>query len=237
MLKIAICEDEKRYMEELEKCLRVWAVNAAANIKIRKYSGGEPLLSDIHAGEAFDLIFMDIEMEGMSGLETAACIRERDYTTSLIFVSQHENYYKEAYHAYPFCFLNKPIDFKEFETTMDAYMKMSKQDIETFTFSIKKAQYHLRLNDIIYFCSERRHVIAVCKEQRYSFYGKLSEVQKELENRTDRFLRIHQSYLVNTKYVKEYRYSSVILHNGESLYISKEKRKAMREIHMLLMED
>lgn len=236
MLNIAICEDEKQYADKLEKYLRTWAVNVAANMKIIKYNSGEQLLSGIQTKGMFDLIFMDIQMKGISGIETAARIRETDYITTLIFISQHENYYREAYNVHPFHFLNKPVELNELEKVMDAYMRMKEQDIETFVFGINKVQYNLRLNDIIYFYSERRHVTVVCKDQRYSFYGKLNEVQKELEDRTNRFLRIHQSYLVNTKYVKEYHYSNVVLYNGEVLYISRENRKAMRDIHMLLME-
>ena len=236
MLVIAICEDEKQYADKLEKDLRIWAVNAAVNVRIKKFAGGDLLLASILKEGMFDLIFMNIEMEGINGLETAAKIRETDYITTLIFVSQYEDYYREAYQVHPFHFLSKPVSLKELKETMDAYMKMKNQDIETFTFAVRKAQYNLRLNDIVYFCSEYRHVTVVCEDQRYSFYGKLSEVQRELEEKNSHFLRIHQSYLVNTKYIKEYHYSKVILHNGETLSVSRDNRKKMREIHMLLAE-
>lgn len=236
MLRIAICEDEKHYADKLEKYLRIWALNTAVNVRIKKYTGGDLLLSGIKTDGMFDLIFMDIEMGRMNGLETAAKIRETDYITTLIFVSQYEDYYREAYHVHPFHFLSKPVEMEELEETMNAYMKMKDQDMETFTFTIRKAQYNLRLNDIIYFYSECRQVTAVCADQRYSFYGKLSEVQRELEEKSSHFLRIHQSYLVNTRYVKEYHYSNVVLYNGENLCISRDNRKKMSEIHMLLME-
>lgn len=236
MLRIAICEDEKHYADKLEKYLRIWALNTAVNVRIKKYTGGDLLLSAIKTDGMFDLIFMDIEMGRMNGLETAAKIRETDYITTLIFVSQYEDYYREAYHVHPFHFLSKPVEPEELEETMNAYMKMKDQDMETFTFTIRKAQYNLRLNDIIYFYSECRQVTAVCADQRYSFYGKLSEVQRELEEKSSHFLRIHQSYLVNTRYVKEYHYSNVVLYNGENLCISRDNRKKMSEIHMLLME-
>lgn len=237
MLKIAICEDEPRYAEDLEWCLQVWATNSGNNIKIRKFDNGVPLLSCIDVNGAFDLIFLDVEMDKMDGLETAAKIREKDFITSLIFVSQYEDYYKKAYEVHPFHFLSKPIHPKKLEETMDSFMRMKRQDVETFTFNINKTRYSLLLNDIIYFYSESRHVHAVCREQKYTFYGKLGVVQKELEEKDNRFLRIHQSYLVNMKYVKEFHYKELVLFNGQSLYISKENRKKMREIHMMLLEE
>lgn len=237
MLKIAICEDEKRYADDLEWCLQVWATNTGNNIKTRKFDNGIPLLSCIDVNGMFDVIFLDVEMDKMNGLETAAKIREKDFVTTLIFVSQYESYYKEAYNVHPFHFLSKPINSKKLEETMDSFMVMKRQAIETFTFNINKARYSLQLNDIIYFYSESRHVTAVCKEQKYTFYRKLNDVQKELEKKDNRFLRIHQSYLVNMKYVKEFHYREVVLFNGQSLYISKENRRKMREIHMMLLDE
>lgn len=236
MLRIAICEDEKQYADKLEKYLLRWAIKEAVNVRIKAYNDGDGLLSGIKTEDMFDLIFMDVEMGKTNGLKTAARIRETDYITTLIFVSQYEDYYREAYHVHPFHFLSKPVEPEELERTMNTYMKMKKQDLETFTFTIRKAQYNLRLNDIIYFCSEYRQVTAVCADQRYSFYEKLSEVQRELAEKNSCFLRIHQSYLVNIRYIKEYHYSRVVMHNGETLHVSRDNRKKMSEIHMLLME-
>lgn len=236
MLKIAICDDEKRYAEDLEWCLKVWAANTGNNTFIRKFDGGAPLLECLNVTGVFDVIFLDVEMEKMSGLETAAEIRRKDFITAIIFISQYEKYYKEAYDVHPFHFLSKPVNPKKLEETMDAFMRMKGQDIETFTFNINKTRHSLQLNDIVYFYSECRHVTAVCRDQKYSFYGKLNDVQAKLEEKNNRFLRIHQSYLVNMKYVREFHYREVVLFNGQSLYISKENRKKMREIHMMLLE-
>ncbi|MDD6492051.1 MAG: LytTR family DNA-binding domain-containing protein [Firmicutes bacterium] len=236
MLNIAICEDEERYADDLKWCLEVWAANSGINIKIKKFNNGIPLLEHIQSKGKFNLIFMDIEMEKMNGLETAVKIRETDYITAIVFVSQYEDYYKAAYDVHPFHFLCKPISPKKLESIMDAYMKMKKQDVETYTFSIGKAQYSLRLDEIVYFRSEHRHVNIIGRDCKYRFYGTLGAVQKELEQRTRRFIRIHQSYLVNTKYIREYHFKELVLYNGETLGISRDNRMKMRELHMLLLE-
>ena len=235
MLKIAICDSESQYAQELGRCIGTWAANAGYNVKVKTFSHGDLLLSCLQEKGMFDLIFLDIEKDTGSGLQTAARIRERDFITSIVFVSWYD-YYKEAYEAHPFYFLHKPANPAKVGEILDAYMKMRYQDIETFTFGINKAQYNLRLNGIMYFYSERRHVNAVCKDRQYTFYGKLGEVQRRLEEKTNRFLRIHQSFLVNMKFVKEYRYSELVMYTGEALYISKENRKKMRDIHSLLLE-
>lgn len=236
MLKIAICEDEKAFAEFLEKGIKIWAVKQGINVKIRAFDNGIPLLHCINDNGMFDLIFMDVAMEKMNGLEAATRIRKKDYITSIIFISQYEDFYKEAYNVHPFHFLSKPVEQNCLENVMNVYMKMKMQDVDTFTYCINKSQYTIPLSDILYFNSERRHINMICKDKKIVFYGKLSEIQQQLENKTSKFLRIHQSFLVNVKYIRTYHYSSLVMANGEDLLISRDNRKKMREIHKLFLE-
>lgn len=237
MLKIAICEDERKYAEDLEWGLKVWAANAGINVRIKKYRDAAGLFDGLVEEGMFDIFFLDIEVDDMNGLEIAELVREQDVLTTIIFVSQYEDYYKEAYNVHPFHFLSKPINPKKLEKTMDAYMAVRGRNVETFSFYIKRIRYSVRINEIIYFFSENRHVTIVCENQKYTFYGKLGMVQKEMEEKNSCFLRIHQSYLVNMDYVKEFHYKELILFNGQSLYISRENRKKMRELQMLLLDE
>ena len=236
MLKIAICDDMLSFADELEKNIQVWAIKEGINVKVRKFDDGVPLLFSISENGTYDLIFMDVEMERMNGLEAAAKIRENDFLTTLVFMSQYEDYYKEAYKVHPFHFISKPVSQIKLNRLMEAYMAMKKQDVETFTFVISKAQYTVHISDILYFNSEKRHIYVVCKDKTYSFYGKLNDVQKAVEGKNCRFLRTHQSFLVNMKYIKEYHYSDLVMSNGKALLISKDYRRRMSEVHKLMME-
>ena len=92
MLKIAICEDERRYAEDLEWGLKIWAVNAGVNVQIKMYDNGERLFDGIYEENNFDIFFLDIGIEEMNGLEIAALVREMDVQATIIFVSQYEDY-------------------------------------------------------------------------------------------------------------------------------------------------
>lgn len=236
-MKIAICEDERKHAEDLEQGLKVWAVNAGINIRIQKYDNGDHLFDGICKENGFDIFFLDIGMDEMNGLETAAMVRAADIFTTIIFVSQYEDYYKEAYEVHPFQFLDKPVDPVKLQKTMDAYMEIKGRVDETYVFYINRVRYSIRLNDILYFFSKNRYITVVCQDCKYTFYGKLGDVQKEMEERDSCFLRIHQSYLVNLDYVKEFHYKELILFNGQSLDISRDNRKRMRELQMLLLDE
>ncbi len=237
MFKVAVCDAEKRYAQNLRWNINSWALRSGRNVKIKVFNEAELFLASMETDGMYDLIFLDIDKDGVNGLEVARQVREADYVATIIFTSRYEEYYKEAFSAHPFQYLTKPVIVQKLEETMEDYMKIKeRQDIETFTFIIKKAQYNLRLSDITYFYSRHRHVTAVCGEQEYTFYGKLVDIQKQLEEKNCRFLRIHQSYLVNMKYIKEYRYSELVLNSGKTLGISKENRKKMRDIHLMLVD-
>lgn len=236
MIKIAICEDTESFADALKKKIEYWAVSSGFNVAIKMFNDGTPLLHNIRDNSAFDLIFMDVEMEGMDGLEAAAKIRKTDFITSIIFVSQYEDYYRDAYEVHPFHFLSKPVSQARLNEVMDSFVKMKIQDVETFSFQMNKRKITVHLSDVLYFASELRLIHVIGKQVNYHFYGKLNEVQKILEEKNGRFLRIHQSYLVNMKYIMEYHYADVLLVNGESLLISRDCRKEVGKIHRTLLE-
>ncbi len=237
MLRIAICEDEKEFADSLEKSLKNWEMKRGLNVSIRKFDHGTPLLYCINDNGMFDLIFMDVVMDKMNGLETAAKIRETDHITSIIFLSQYDEYFKQAYEVHPFHFLSKPVAQEELERVMDSFMEMKKQDVETFAFCINKSQYVIPLSEVLYFNSERRHINIICKDRTYVFYGKLGEVQAEIEKKNCKFIRIHQSFLVNAKHIRTYHYETVVMENGETLAISRDKRKRMVDVHKMFLEE
>ncbi len=236
MINIAICEDEVKFANSLENHIKVWAAKCAVNVKIRKFDNGIPLLHCISDNGMFDTIFMDVEMDKMNGLEAAAQIRETDYITTIIFISQYEDYYKEAYNVHPFHFLSKPVSQNEIDEVMSAFVKMKKQDTEIFSYFVNKALHSIPLSEVLYFNSERRSIHMVCRDGVKVFYGKLGEVEEQIADKNCKFLRIHQSFLVNAKYIREYHYNNLIMANGDNLTISRDNRKKVREIHKLLLE-
>lgn len=181
-----------------------------------------------------DLLFFDLDGEGAEGLEIALKIRETDLNTGIVFLSNGGGHEREAYRVHPFQFLSEPLEYECLAEIMDDYIRMKGQDAENFVCVIKKKRYSLRLRDIQYFYSECRHVTAVCEGQSYSFYGRLNEVQSKVDEKSGCFLRIHQSYLVNVRYIKKYSYDKVLMAGGEQLCISRDRRKKVRDVHTLM---
>ncbi len=239
MYRIAVCDDDTAFAEALCSGLREWAKLKAVNVEITSFYEGTDLLENITEHGHYQIAFLDVELGIMSGLSLATHIAKKNNATLIIFMSAYDNYFKQGYEVYPFYFFSKPVKkIKLYSVMNDAIAKIEtySQDIR---FSYKMMHYSILINDILYFCSEGRRIGLVCRDgSRYLFYNKLDEVERNIEIKSDLFIRTHKSYLVNQQYVKLYKYEYVEMSNRERIPISQKRRKGVRkkQIELLVKE-
>lgn len=233
MLRIAVCDDDMRFAGELEEMVRREAADAGAGVDTEAYSDGGTLVADIEKGYRYDLIFLDIEMGRVDGINAARQIRRVDRSALLIYVSGYEQYLKELFEVEPFRFLSKPVDKAKLGRYFrDACARIGEAEAY-YCFSFNKEIRKAAVGDIVYFESRNRVVhIFMSDGSEERFYGRLSTVEKELSEGRHDFLRIHQSFLVNYRFIEKMSFSSVtvLFGNGDrlSLKISEDREKAVR---------
>ena len=231
MLEIAVCEDERYAQGILEELLYRLGKKRRIQLEVDVYERGESLLRAIERGERYDLIYLDIEMEGMNGIETAEKIREEDRITQIIYVTSHDRYALASTRTMPSDFLVKPIEERKFEETFLRVTRWICQKDVYFRFISEKAPCKIPLREIMYFQSDLRQVWIVSETERRGTYRKLGEIEKELEKGPGKFIRIHRSFLVNYNYIKRFRYDTVELLDGSELPVSRGRREMLqREI-------
>lgn len=229
MIKIAICDNDIALTSLIERLLYKVAQKMSIAIDVDIFFDGITLRKSMEQENSYDLIYLDIEMEKLDGIETARQIREKDYMVLIIYVSSYEEYLKELFEVEPFRFLSKPIDEKLFyKYFQSAYERIEKEQ-EYFEVKFKNEIVHVPIKNIVYFESEKRYVHVITDNKKYTLYGKLKEIESQMKNRKFIFIRIHQSYLVNYKYIKRINLLSVILHNGMELRISEDRVKEVRK--------
>lgn len=231
MVKVAACDDDVMFEGKFETMLLEIAKKEHISMDIEMFTDGTELVKAICAdGKTYDIIFLDIEMEGMDGLTAARQIRETDDLTMLIYVSSHQSYALEAFDVQPFQFLVKPVNPDTlYRYFMKAYGKLTKNSSYFFCqFSGKMDS--LRMNSIMYFKSCRRIInIYMADGSTYKFYGKMNDLEEHFKQKKVDFWRIHQSYLVNISYIARISYDKVELRNQKILYISEDRRKMIGE--------
>lgn len=231
MLKIAICDDDVNFSGKLENMLLEIKRTEHIELEPEVYFDGEELVEDVcKKGKRYDLILLDIEMRKMDGIVAAKEIRKSDDLTMLIYVTSHESYSVEAYNVHPFQFIVKPVNYDTIRKHfLSAYEKLTSGP-DYFICEFKTHASILRMSEIMYFKSNRRVLQAyVVDGKNYPFYGKMDDLEERLKHEKVDFWRIHQSYLVNVRYIDDISYDKIVLKNGKALSISEKRRKLVGE--------
>ena len=228
MIRIAVCDDEKYFREKIGALLQEYSSAREFGINVESFASGEEFLAS-EKKEMFDVIFLDINMEGMNGIETAQKIRQFSEDIVLIFITAYVAYSPEGYKVNAIRYLLKDSDsFKTaFWECMDAVRNklMVVEKKEKFGFQGKEMV--IPLSHIVYMESNLHKVTFYIKGkeiQAYTMYEKLDAIEERLR-KTQSFCRIHQSYLINLKYVDEVKRYQVLLNTGEILNIAKPRYK------------
>lgn len=233
MLKIAICDDDIKLAGWLESQVNYECFSNGARADIDIYYDGLPLVESFRGGKDYDIIFLDIEMENMDGIATARNIRKISRDVILIYISGYDNYLKELFEVEPFRFLSKPVNTEKFKLYFSQALGKLEENEGFFQCIYKRELIKVPFKSIVYFESVGRLVqIHLNDGSIRKFYGKINDIEKSLEGDRFFFLRIHQSFLINYKYVKRINYSYVVLQIGETeveLRISEKKQKEIRE--------
>ena len=122
-MKIAIVDDIKEYRESSGKAAFMWAKDRKQAVTIKGYKSGESFLSALQT-ESFDIVFMDIYMEGLTGIEAAAKLREISMDTLLIFMTTSIDHMAEAFPCHAFDYIMKPVDEARLYKTLDEALKV-----------------------------------------------------------------------------------------------------------------
>lgn len=193
MRKIAICDDSKLDRQLLKVVIQTYFENNEEEFKIFEYELGDNLLDDIEV----ELLFLDIIMNGM---KIARKLRDIQFKAPIIFLTAHADYAVESYEVYVAGYLLKPYDTNKLTLLLDEVLQRSVQ--KRIAVKVKKQHRYLEINDIMYVESDK-HVLNIhLKDSRViQTTEKLSELEKTINSK--RFIRCHQSYLVNMDYIKD----------------------------------
>lgn len=197
VLKIAICDDVSTDRQRLMSLIK--AENPYCECSA--YQSGELLLWDLENGTQFDIFFLDIFMDGMSGIEVAKRIRIADPYSLLIFVSSSNDFYRESYDLYAFNYLIKPLtEDMLVQVLRRAIIHLGKEMDQVVRLSYNNNLYTVRCSQLLYL-SSNMHIVNfhLVDGEMLKAYGKLDDFVTQLP--TDIFVRCHQSYIVNLKHV------------------------------------
>lgn len=228
MYYVGICDDGENTCSELESMILSYAERRKMELKTAVWYTGESLCSYLKEENLLDVLFLDIELWQMTGIEAGAYIRNRleDRRLQIVYISGKASYAQSLFKTQPLDFLVKPIRQQQVDETLDLAVKILEKNETKFAYQSGRDYYYIPYGEILYFISEGRKIRIMTAHGEKEFYGKIRELEKTLPKE---FLKIHQSYLVHTLFVARYAYEEVELTDGTILSISKKYRKQVRE--------
>ena len=238
-MKVAICDDDVIHCGKIEEyLLKISKKYINLIIDIDVYQSGEEMLKATEAEEIRpQILFLDMEMVKMNGIETAKKIRKKDRNMLIIYVTSYDKYTMESFEVSPFRYLLKPVDFEKIEQIFSAAIDEILNNHASLFFKRNNDQIQIHCEDIISIVSEKGRMLRVNTiegSQQNLFYSKIKEGEKQLNPFI--FLKINQGMIVNLQYVHIISNEEVHLSTGEILPISRSRKKAVKEAYSLYMK-
>ena len=233
MFKIAVCDDVASVCNELKTMITDMKNDLICKeITIDTFYSGEALIDNIKEENLYDLIFLDIELGKINGVEVGHIIREQmeDYVTKIIYISSKDIYDRQLFDVQPLHFLKKPIDSKKVFDDIQLAMKISEKENRNFEFKSFRNTIKVPYRDILYFESRGRKVFLMGTKNNYTFYGNINSLEEVLPKF---FIHPNRSYFVNYEFVTCFKFEELIMTDGSIIPISRNKRKEIRELQLV----
>ena len=222
-VRIAIVEDEKSAARALEQAIQRYGTENKVSFTIRVWH--DPLLFLEEYQAEYDIVYMDIRMPALSGMETARNLRKMDRMVMLIFVTSLAQYALEGYTVGAFDYILKPVKYYDFALKLHwALEHLPEKQEATILLVSGGSKIRLRLRDLLYAETDGHYLIFHTAEGQIRQCGTISTLEADLTDK--QFVRCNSCYLVNLQHIAGIKGYSLLLDNGEELKISQETGSA-----------
>ncbi len=221
MIKIAICDDD---LITLNKTKEIIEGYSKKDLQIYTYKSGEDLLG---SKEKFNIIFLDIDMAGINGIETAKKIRVYDKKVKIIYATNYTDYTSSAFSVHAFGYLVKPIKESELHEQLDEALSYMKEDEECLVeFITEEGLVRIDIKKIYYFEYASRKILMKTSEKTYVIREKISVIYEKMKEFG--FEMPHKSFVVNLYNVKSIKGYDVYMMDESRIPLSQKKSTEFR---------
>ncbi len=236
MIKIAICDDEEIYRDCIFKELINIESRTTENFEIKTFSCGEDLCESLLT-EHYDIILLDILMNGMNGLEVSERLYNLNNYSLVIFVSSFDENLRDLFGTKTIAFIDKPIDNSKLEVAINKALKIMKDSSNAyFYFEKNRTTQYIPLKSIVYFECRRNKVYICTEKYTEDFTGTITAVWDQLKD-TNEFIMPHKSYIFNLAYINIKSDKVIIRTLNSSFNIGKKYKEDTIERYSKIVEE
>ncbi|MDO4623552.1 MAG: LytTR family DNA-binding domain-containing protein [Eubacteriales bacterium] len=231
VFQIAICDDEVEIGKLIEKKILEYSVRYGIEYRIQIFRSGRELLDNINGNT--DILFLDVEMPGLNGIETAVELRKRDQEIKIVYLSGFREYVFESFKVQAFRYLLKPLKDSDFKEVMDELCK-PEETSQYLSYTFGSEHYSINFKDILYIEGMRGKIFIHCADAVYRWRGALSVLYDEMNLREYHLFLIHQSYVINMDKIIRYNSKEVVLEGNLEIPISKHRLNEFKQEYIRL---
>lgn len=233
MLHVAICDDDKVLLDDLNREVELWAREEQVAYTVELFATGDAFLFAWEEKKDIEILLLDIEMPGMNGMELAKRLRKRGERIGIIFVTGNPDFALDGYDLEAVSYLVKPVKRDRLQTALNRAARLSGSR-EAFLVPVSAGEVEKvyvsdicllesRDHETVLFMRDGRSI--VCKEP-------LRQLEQELKGKQEAFFRPHRSYLVNLGFVERITRKDVQMENSMLIPIARGKREELNQAYM-----
>lgn len=226
MIHIAICDDEKEFVQDFDTLLKQYAAESGELIKLSAFYDGMELIDNYD--HTIDLIFLDVKMKMVNGFQAAKQIRKIDEKVGIIFLTTLSQYGLEGYKYQATNYIIKPLKYIRLKVEMDNFIQRHQNEDDPFLFIANDlGKYKIFLKKLRFIETSNRNLLFHTEPEDVICYQKMKEIEENLSGKG--FVRCHNSYIVNLFFVKDVKKLNIELITGEIIPLSQPRRKEFME--------
>lgn len=223
MLRIALCDDNANFLQEISDMIVKWKENVPHAV-CESFDNADALLNT-HKIAPFDIIFLDILMPMQNGMETAREIRKHDKKTQIIFLTASSEYAVESYTVKANNYLLKPVSETALFTCLnDALLEISLKP-QTITIKGLHSMQKIVLDEIMYVEAQNKHILFTLTNGSTIETTEPLHTYQNMLTLNDGFFKCHRSYIVNINHIDTYTLKEIKMHSGYCIPISRNCQK------------
>lgn len=228
VVRIGIVENETAVQSYVRSLIEEWAAGEGHCLQLVTCASAEEFLFKYEEPDMLDIVFLDIMLGAMNGMELARNIRRRDKGLQIVFLTGVQDYVFEGYEIGAVRYLLKPVKRQDLDLTLrHCCERMVHKKTEYFAFRYLGESLRVAFSDIMFVRVDGHYLQMVTERGAYEWKGSLAQAREKLDKKM--FVVVNRSTLVNLEYVTRITREECFLENGEILPISRGAYKALNE--------
>lgn len=229
-MKIAVCDDEIYFVEEVCHLLEEWAKDRSVNLSLYRFTDGDDLI-DAHRSECMDLIILDVIMPLINGIDAARELRTMNQTVPIIFLTSSREFAVDSYEVKAFHYLMKPVDRENLFPVLDDFLRTFHIEQTFFTAKTLDGFCRIAVSNVDYLEAQNKQVLIHLSNGRTLIIRELFSKCAEVFSPKNGFCCCHRSYIVNLNIVERFSKTEVTTIHNAVIPISRNSYTVFKETY------